>query len=267
MSERPAIAVLKGPGINCELETQSAIVLAGGDAEVVHVGQFIDGGRQLNRYQGWVIPGGFSEGDAIRAGVVLARQLTEGYGEEVREFAESGRPILGICNGFQVLVETGLLPDVESDGRKTATLTENLTANFESRWVDLAVDQNAIGYTALGLGSLPARLRLPIANGEGRLVAAPDTMARLRLNTQILLRYCTPEGDPSMDPAYNPSGAMDSIAALCNPEGNVVGMMPHPERAVLAEHLVAHRRPDFNADNVPDGLRIMRSFVLYASSM
>jgi phosphoribosylformylglycinamidine synthase subunit PurQ / glutaminase len=259
--------VLKDAGINCEVESARAVRMAGGAAEIVHVSQLESGERKLSDYQGLFIPGGFSEGDAVRAGVILALRLKRGQiGNDIQEFNAAGKPILGVCNGFQVLTEMGLLPG-EDEGRweRSATLRPNVSGTFESRWVDLKVSRDTPSPFVPEHTELP-RIRLPIANGEGRFTMAdPAEIERLRHNGRVLMYYADAEGRPSMDPVHNPSGSMGAIAALCNRRGNVMGSMPHIERYVFDEHEPSYRRDD--AETNPYGLVIMRSIVDYAAKL
>lgn len=267
MSTPPKFCVLKAPGINCEVESAAAVELAGGAAEIVHVNQLLeDGGPSLGQFQGLFIPGGFSEGDAVRAGIVLALQLKHGLGDEIRTFVEQRKPVLGICNGFQVLVAMGLLPGDGNGGKPTASLTKNASGRFESRWVDLSMNSDA----ALVSPFVPRELSgetisLPIANGEGRFVADNATLSDLQTFGQVLMYYCDQDGQPSMDPQHNPSGSALAIAAISDQHGTVMGSMPHIERMVTQEQAINHRRDE--APRIPYGQYIMSSIVDYAGQL
>jgi len=154
-----------------------------------------------------ILPGGFSYGDRLRAGVIAAHSPVI---EDVRKMAEKGIPILGVCNGFQILVESGLLPGV---------LLKNTSLNFMCQWTNLIVENNTTPFT--NQFRLHQKIPIPIANGEGRYYVDDDTLKKLKKNNQIVFRY---------DKVIN--GSSDRIAGVCNESGNVVGMMPHPERAV-----------------------------------
>ncbi|HSW66541.1 MAG TPA: phosphoribosylformylglycinamidine synthase subunit PurQ [Bacillota bacterium] len=262
MTERaPNFCVLTASGINCDQETATGIRLAGGLAELVHLSQLVEGDRNLGDYQGLVLPGGFSEGDAVRAGIVLATQLQAGVGDHIREFVDSERPVLGICNGFQVLVSMGLLPSGEMYRPQTASLAPNASGRFACRWVDLRV--NTAASTPLLSPYVAERITLPVANGEGRFRTDPATLARLQARDEILMQYCGPDGAPSMDLTHNPSGADDAIAAVA--VGAVLGMMPHPERFVQDEQHANWRRPDYSLQ--PYGLHLLRGIVGYAAAV
>jgi phosphoribosylformylglycinamidine synthase len=172
----------------------------------------------LDRYDLVVLPGGFSYGDHLRAGAIARFAPAM---EAVRRYAEAGGWVLGICNGFQVLTESHMLP---------GALMRNAELAFACRWVHVRVE--ASRSALLSAHNLGTVWRLPIAHGEGRYFAAPETLAALEANGQIVLRYCTPDG--TLDPLHNPNGSSYAIAGVCNSAGNVLGLMPHPERAAEA---------------------------------
>jgi phosphoribosylformylglycinamidine synthase len=172
----------------------------------------------LDAYDMIVLPGGFSYGDYLRAGAIA--RFTPVM-DAVKRYADAGGWVLGICNGFQVLTETHLLP---------GALVRNGNLSFSCRWVHVKVEQSR---SALLAGAAPGTIwRLPIAHGEGRYVADPDTLAAMNAGGQVVLRYCEPDG--TINPAAKPNGSTDAIAGVCNPAGNVLGLMPHPERAAEA---------------------------------
>ena len=238
MTKRAQIGVLTAPGSNRDGEAARAITMAGADAHIVA----FDG--SLDRFDGVVLPGGFSYGDALGAGMRWALEV----GGAVRAVAVSGRPVLGICNGFQVLVRSGLLPGgtVSPGGTeaRAVTLTANDHGRFVCRWVTLAVEpDNRAGLDRL----LPGRLACPVAHGEGRLaVRDAATMARLEAGGHVLFRYV--EGT-------NPNGSVGDIAGLCDTSGLVWGLMPHPE-----DHLTGTQNP-FPHRPGREGLALFEAFV------
>jgi phosphoribosylformylglycinamidine synthase subunit PurQ / glutaminase len=234
---KPRALILHADGTNRDHEAAQAFELAGAKAEIVPLNQLRTGQRQWRDYQLLALPGGFSYADALGAGRLLALDLRVYFADEVRAFVDSGKPVIGICNGFQALVKAGLLPALET-GRPTpaATLTFNASGHFECRWVTLRAQSQVCLWTR-GLAEL---IDCPVAHGEGRFVLAdPADLARLQAQDQIALTYATADGAPARG-AYprNPNGSPADIAGVCNPAGNVLGLMPHPE-----DHLLAYQHP------------------------
>lgn len=231
------VLVLRSPGTNCDEETARAFALAGAETESIHVGALIRGERRLDEFGILAFPGGFSYGDDLGAGTVLANRIRSRLADELRAFVASGRLVIGICNGFQVLVRLGLLPGWE--GGKAISLVENASGKFEDRWVKLRVEADGCPF----LGGKGTILGLPVAHREGRFVTRdPEVLERLEAGGQIALRYVSGEGGAarsSHDSApypENPNGSVAAIAGITNPAGNVLGLMPHPERHVRALH-------------------------------
>lgn len=216
--------VLRAPGTNCDRETAMCVEAQGLDVEIVHVKQLMDGKTGFKNFDGLVIPGGFSFGDHVRAGALLGKILKESFGPELKDFSAAGKPILGICNGFQVLVECGLLP---GENERSA-LTTNLSSKFECRWVDLKVESSKCIFTE----DMEGVIKLPVAHGEGRFLVSNAELDTLNAQGQVVFRYSDAEGNASGG-SYpnNPNGAIEDIAGVCNQAGNVFGLMPHPERA------------------------------------
>jgi phosphoribosylformylglycinamidine synthase len=248
------VLVLKSAGINCDEETVHAFRLAGAqvggvEVELVHVGVLLARERRLREFDIFVVPGGFSYGDDLGAGTVLANQLRSRLDDDIAEFVEAGKLVLGICNGFQVLVRLGILPGWSDTGGKQVSLIENRSGKFEDRWVRLRIESERSPFLA-GAGrpeggQRAARcFRVPVAHKEGRFVARdPEVLERLEANGQVALRYCAAgvEPDergevPAAGGAYpaNPNGSVRDIAGITNERGNVLGLMPHPERFVHA---------------------------------
>jgi phosphoribosylformylglycinamidine synthase len=264
----PRALILRAPGINRDQDAARAVAIAGGEPELVHVNRVIAGERRLDDYAMLVIPGGFSYGDHLGAGKLLAVDLVHRLGAQIAAFVASGRPVIGICNGFQVLVKAGVLPRLHQDVASgadipapEATLTENESGRFECRWVQLQAEPHSACIFTEGI---ERPIEVPVAHGEGRFVmrdaAALDA---LRVASQVALRYVTPDGGPTTYPA-NPNGSEDDIAGVCNPQGNVLGLMPHPENAVLPQHHPRWTREPWRSEG--DGLIIFRNAVRYAAS-
>jgi phosphoribosylformylglycinamidine synthase II/phosphoribosylformylglycinamidine synthase I len=234
ISGRVRTLVLTGPGINCDGETLEACRAAGAEAEAVHLNELLDGTRGFDDFGMLVLPGGFSYGDHLGAGAMLSTVLRHRFLDDLHRFIADGRPVLGICNGFQVLSRLGLLGPV--------SLTPNRPDQFECRWVRLRVEPSPCIFLA-GLDEI----ELPIAHGQGRVVVPEDELAALL--PQAPLRYVD-----------NPNGSVADIAGVCSPAGNVFGLMPHPERYRTRYQHPARR------DTFPAGLRIFQNAVQYARS-
>ena len=248
--------VLRTAGTNCDSETQFAWEQAGAQAERVHINRFIEDPKALAKYQILTIPGGFSYGDDIAAGKIFANQLVHHLADVIQGFLAAERLVLGICNGFQVLVKCGLLPG-SPDGRPTLTQTATLTHNdgglFVDRWIRLRTDTDRCAFLKKG-----EALDLPVAHGEGKFLLSESlTVEELEAAGQVALRYI-PDGRSE---AYNPNGSVSDIAGLCDPTGRILGLMPHPERHVLPwHHPQWTRRPPVEAG---DGLALFKRGVAY----
>ena len=258
---KPRTLILRTAGVNCDRETAHAFELAGATAEFLHVNQLLERPEQMADYQLLAIPGGFSYGDDIAAGRIFANQIRHHLADAFSAFIEAQKPIIGVCNGFQVLVKTDLLPGrlAGRDGQ-TCTLTNNDCGRFVDRWVHLAVRSKRCVWTA-GID----RLELPIAHGEGKFVPADEKVRKsLWDNDQLVLAYVRPDGSPAdgQSPA-NPNGSTDDIAGVCDPSGLVFGLMPHPERYVDAlQHPAWTRRGEIGEGQ---GLIIFRNALQHIS--
>lgn len=221
--------VLRAPGTNCDDETAFAFERAGAEAEKVHVSALLAAPKRLLEFQILAIPGGFSYGDDLGAGKVLALQIREALLPWIRDFVRAGNLVIGICNGFQVLVKCGLLPfGVDAQAEPAATLGWNDSRKLESRWVRLSPGDSPSPF----LSGLPP-IELPVAHGEGRFIPRDAAVLdAIRRNRQVAFRYASRAGGR---PAYpeNPNGSADDIAGITDPTGRILGMMPHPERHVL----------------------------------
>jgi phosphoribosylformylglycinamidine synthase subunit PurQ / glutaminase len=253
---KPRVLILRAPGSNCDGEAQFACQQAGGFAEKVHINQLREYPKLLQRYQILVIPGGFTYGDDVAAGKILAIELQYFLGDALREFRDSEKLILGICNGFQVLLKAGLLMPPDEDG-PVATLTNNDTGRFEDRWVWLQANRSRCPWFLDGY----ERLYLPVAHGEGKfLCREPWILKGLDETDQICLKYVDARGQPGPFP-INPNGSQGDAAGLCDATGRVLGLMPHPERHVLPVQHPQWTRRGLAPEG--DGLRIFRNAVGY----
>jgi phosphoribosylformylglycinamidine synthase subunit PurQ / glutaminase len=246
---KPRVLVLRAAGTNCDAETAAAFELVGCDADRVHLNRIIESPALLDQYQLLAIPGGFSYGDDIAAGRIFANQLMLRLEGALHAFVDKKKPVIGICNGFQVLVKTDLLPGAIA-GRtgQSCTLTDNDCGHFVDHWVRLDRQGNKCIWT-----QDLSRIELPIAHGEGKfLCASEDVRKALWANDQVALTYVVEkEGD-------NPNGSVDHIAGICDASGLVFGLMPHPERHVSPlQHYAWTSRPRQPSEG--DGLAIFRN--------
>lgn len=244
----PRVLVLRAPGTNCDAEAVHAFELAGAVVESVHVAALRENPRRLREFQILVVPGGFSYGDDVAAGRVLALQLQHFLADALRQFRDREKLILGICNGFQAILKAGLIVPADEDG-PLASLAGNDSGRFEDRWVELAVTPGACPFLT-GLD----RLRVPVAHGEGRFVCRQEWILRgLAQTGQIVLRY-SGDGYP-----HNPNGSQDDVAGMCDASGRVLGLMPHPERHVYPTQYPGWTRTGLAAEG--DGLNVFRNAV------
>jgi phosphoribosylformylglycinamidine synthase I len=260
--------VLYGCGLNCDYETAFALNLAGAEAVRVHTTDLLETPALLWDYHLLAVPGGFSWGDDHGAGVILALRLRLALGAALQEFIAAGRLVLGICNGFQVLVNLGLLPGfADRPGERLTALIPNDCGNFRDAWVHLQVQPSHCVFTQ-GLD----RLELPIRHGEGKFYAPPEVLTELAARGQIVLKYATAAGEPAGGKfPDNPNGSLLDIAGICDATGRVLGLMPHPEA-----HIFSSQHPTWTQDkeiyrrrgqSYPDpegaGMAIFRNAVSY----
>jgi len=235
-------AILYAPGTNCHEETGAALAAAGGKSELVLLHDLMQGSTSLARYQAAVIPGGFSYGDHLAAGRIFATLLVARLRDQLVEFLEAAKPLLGICNGFQVLADAGILPG-RTPGQRSMALLENQSARFEDRKIRLSVTSGKSLWTNGLEGQI---LRMPTAHGEGRPLFCPGVHSISSAMSsgpaipaeapRVVLRYADAEGRPTMRHPENPNGAPDAVAGITDESGLVLGLMPHPERASLPAH-------------------------------
>ena len=251
----PRILILRAPGTNCDAEAQFAFELAGGIAERVHINRLREQPKQLMHYQVLCIPGGFTYGDDVAAGKILANQLRHFLAEALQRFRDADRLILGICNGFQGLLKAGLILPPDDDG-PLATLAHNACGKFEDRWIHLQVKP----------GNCPflkgyQRLHVPVAHGEGNLIFREPWIAKgLEQSGQLVLRFVDGQRQPAPYPA-NPNGSQADAAGLCDASGRVLGLMPHPERHVLPTQHPQWTRLGLAPEG--EGLRLFQNAVRY----
>ncbi len=258
MSSVPVL-ILHATGTNRDREAAWAVEAAGGRPTIVHVNELRARPSRLHDFAMLILPGGFSYGDALGAGRLLAADLRWLFQEELSRFVAAGKPVLGICNGFQALARSGHLPGPPADGIQ-ATLTRNASERFECRWVWLEPDpRSPCAFTS----GLDERIYCPVAHGEGRFIPRDEqVLERLRAGRQIALTYVTADGRPAAYPS-NPNGSTAGIAGICNAQGNVLGLMPHPE-----DHIFPWQHPRWTRGEAGGlGLALFAQGLRYAARL
>jgi phosphoribosylformylglycinamidine synthase len=258
---KPKTLILRTAGTNCDGETAHAFELAGATAEKVHLNRVLAEPKLLEQYQLLAVPGGFSYGDDIAAGRIFANQIVHHLRDAFVSFIDAGKPVIGICNGFQVLVKTDLLPgEVAGRTGQTATLAHNDCGRFVDRWIAL----KSVSRKCIWTAGLDDRLELPIAHGEGKFVPADDAVRRaLWENDQVALVYTKPDGsNADGEFPHNPNGSFDDIAGVCDASGLVLGLMPHPERYVSSlQHPAWTRRSGGSGAGEGTGIKLFGNAV------
>jgi phosphoribosylformylglycinamidine synthase subunit PurQ / glutaminase len=253
----PRALILRAPGANCDVEAQFAFEQAGALAQRLHINRLREQPVLLQQFQILVVPGGFTYGDDVAAGKILANELQHFLGDALHQFRAKEKLILGICNGFQVLLKAGLILPPDEEG-PLATLTYNALGRFEDRWVHLQVRPGRCVFL-----KDYERLYVPVAHGEGNFVCREAWLLRgLDQAGQVVLRYVDAEGQPGPYPT-NPNGAQGDVAGLCDVSGRVLGLMPHPERHVLPTQHPQWTRLGLAEEG--EGLRLFRNAVNYFS--
>ncbi len=258
---RPKALILFATGTNRDQDVAQAIELSGATAEIMPLSYLKKHTTTWNDYQILIVAGGFSYADALGAGKLLALELEHIFSDEVHEFVARGKPTLGICNGFQALVKAGILPYTRTNDKTLpATLTFNQHGHFECRWVTLKPASRVCIWTR-GLTEL---VDCPVAHGEGNFVVQnEEILNQLIEKDQIAFTYTNAKGDPA-NGTYpeNPNGSVADIAGICNPEGNVLGLMPHPEN-----NIYPYQHPLWRYESQHPGLPIFLNGIQYANEM
>jgi len=267
IKKKPRVIVVRTAGTNCDIETAYAFEIAGAKPERVHINRLIDGSRKLKDYSVMAIPGGFSYGDDIASGKILANEIRCTLMGELKKFIKSGRIVIGICNGFQVLVKAGLLPNLERDYESVhASLSLNDSAKFEDRWVYLRHNPGKRGRgKCVWTSNISDVIYLPVAHAEGKFIPGSERVLKdLIHNDQIVFTYRDASGCRGSFPV-NPNGSIADIAGICDKSGRVLGLMPHPERHIqFTQHPFwtrLHKRDE------GDGLQIFRNGVEFVSRL
>lgn len=265
---KPHTLVLTGYGINCEEETAFAFEKTGACTRIIHINDLIENRKILDDFQILMFPGGFSYGDDTGSGKALANRIKNNLIDEIRKFMERDTLMLGVCNGFQVLANLGVVPALNGfTGSAGVSLEHNRTFRYQCRWIDVAVDPKSPSVFTRGIESM----HIPVAHGEGNFYAPPEVLAEMEENHMAVMKYIKPDGAPaSQEFPYNPNGASNDIAAICSANGRIMGMMPHPERGMfftqrndwtyLKEKLSREGKeiPEYS-----DGIRVFQNAVEY----
>jgi phosphoribosylformylglycinamidine synthase subunit PurQ / glutaminase len=215
------VLMLRAPGTNRDIDTRIAFQQCGAEVDSALVTELLQGEKRLLEYHIAVIPGGFTYGDDISAGKIMANEIRPKLKEEILKFVADGRLVFGICNGFQVLVKTGILPGIKGKSAQPVTLTNNDSGKFECRWVYLKVNEKSPCVFTKGIDGM----YVPIAHGEGKLVAEAGMAEKLN----IVVQYVGENGKTEAGYPYNPNGSINDIAGICDASGRIFGLMPHPE--------------------------------------
>ncbi len=251
------VLMFRAPGTNRDVDTRIAFEQCGAEVDSALVTELFRGDKKLAEYHVAVIPGGFTYGDDISAGRIMANEIRLRLGEDINKFVADGRLVIGICNGFQVLVKTGILPGIKSDNAQPVTLTNNDSGKFECRWVYLKVNGTSPCVFTNGI----KRMYIPVAHGEGKLVADPGVAVKLN----IVVQYVDEQGNTGAGYPHNPNGSIDDIAGICDETGRIFGLMPHPEDFI---RLTQHPRWTREAPQESDyGLQIFQNAVGWAKEI
>lgn len=259
--KKAKVIVLRTAGTNCDYETVYGFRMVGADVDLIHINQLIKGEKELSPYHVFVIPGGFSYGDDIAAGKILANELKYRLREPIEQFVAEGKLIIGMCNGFQVMVKAGLLPGFSGiSDIQEATLYTNDSGKFECRWVYLKhMDNGKCIFTR----NIKETIYLPVAHGEGKFTTiSQKTLDALEAGDQVVFKYVDPDGNCTGYP-WNPNGSDRNIAGICDSTGRIFGLMPHPER-----YLSKYNHPRWTREQLEeegDGVAIFRNAVEYAT--
>jgi len=278
MNSKPKVLILKTEGTNCDEELFYAFKLAEGDPKIVHVNELRGKSENLQNYNILAIPGGFSYGDDIVSGKILAVELTSFFSKELKKFIErKDTLVIGICNGFQVLIRTGLLP-FGTIGKMQATLTNNDSGHFDCRWVNLKIEPNSKcvflnnkntsdgGRLNESEAMTPPRwtdnnlISFQVAHGEGKFFADKSILEKVEEDNLVAFRYIDAKGKATQKYPENPNGSLNAIAGICDTTGRILGLMPHPERFVKIEQHPNWRRLKISR---AQGLPIFENMIKY----
>ncbi|TNF47742.1 phosphoribosylformylglycinamidine synthase subunit PurQ [bacterium] len=249
---RPKAIVITGNGTNCEREAAAACTLGGFESHIVHISELLSGDKVLDDYHFLNLTGGFLDGDDLGAAMVQANRLRyarvsgsrERLADQLDRFVDNGRPILGVCNGFQLMVKMGLIPAMNERHDQVATLTFNDSGRFEDRWVNLVVDSQSPCIFTRGIHTVT----LPVRHGEGKFMVSQSAIMEEMEKTHLLtVKYADDQNRPTQGYPENPNGSLGAVAGICSPSGILFGLMPHPEAYL---HRVNH--PRWTREDLPE---------------
>lgn len=254
---KPKVCILRADGINCDEELFYAFEKFGATPEYVHLNELRAKSKRLKAYKILALPGGFSYGDDIAAGKVLAVELVSFLKDQLQNFVAKKGIILGICNGFQTLVRTGLLP-FGNFGKIDVTLAPNNSGHFECRWVKIKIEESKCVF----LNGSDQIIEIAVNHGEGKFFANNETITTIEQSDLIVFRYVDNSGKPTQIYPSNPNGSINAIAGICDPSGRILGLMPHPEKFVDITQHPNWRR--FDKSRKPDGALIFENMIRFA---
>ncbi len=258
MKIQPKVCILRSDGTNCDEELFYAFQKAGGNPEYVHVNELRNKDKSLKSFQILALPGGFSYGDDLASGKVLAVELISFFKNDLQRFVDNKGYVLGVCNGFQTLIRTGLLP-FNTLGTMHATLTQNDSGHFECRWVRMKAEKSAASY----FDDLTDPMDVSVNHGEGKLYADNATLKKIEDNGLVTFRYVDKDGKPTQRYPENPNGALHAIAAISDRSGRIFGLMPHPEKFVDITQHPNWRRENFT---YPQGLLFFEKIIEFVKN-
>lgn len=258
MMKKPKVCILRSDGTNCDEDLFYAFQKAGGDPAYVHVNELRNKDKNLKLFQILALPGGFSYGDDLASGKVLAVELMSFFKDDLQRFVDTKGYMLGVCNGFQTLIRTGLLP-FTTLGTMQATLTHNDSGHFECRWVRMKAEKSKAVY----FDDLTEPVSVSVNHGEGKFFASDEVLKRIEKENLVVFRYADADGKPTQRYPDNPNGALRAIAGISNETGRVFGLMPHPEKFVDLTQHPNWRRGEFT---YPHGLPFFERIVTFVKN-
>jgi len=267
---KPKVCILRSDGTNCDEELFYAFEKVGSAPQYVHINELRAKSKMLNDYQILALPGGFSYGDNIAAGKVLAIELTSFFKDQLQNFVAQKGIVVGICNGFQTLVRTGLLP-FNNLGKMDVTLAPNESGHFECRWVKLKIEKskciflNRLISDPVSENDDTGSLNIAVNHGEGKFFADNKTIQKIENQNLVVLRYVDESGQTTQAYPQNPNGSLEAIAGICDPSGRILGLMPHPEKFVEITQHPNWRRWKFANQKKPDGAAFFENMINFAN--